>query len=141
MQRVAVGQLELGRRADTARGQVVLALGLHLEIEHPALGFLVLGLGLAQADLELLHRGARRIELGLGLGERQLVGLRIEAHEHLALRDRGMVANGELGDAAQHLAGDLGDVGLDVSVLGRGIAPARAARTPARPGSRAPAPR
>ena len=102
----------------------MLALGLHLEIEHPALGFLVLGLGLAQADLELLHRGARRIELGLGLGERQLVGLRIEAHEHLALRDRGMVANRELGDAALHLAGDLGDVGLHVGVLGRGVAPA-----------------
>ena len=102
----------------------MLTLGLHLEVEHLALGFLVLGLGLAQADLQLLHRRARRIELGLRLGEHELVGLRIEAHEHFSGSDAGVVANRELADAALHLAGNLGDVGLDVGVLGRGVAPA-----------------
>jgi hypothetical protein len=96
----------------------MLSLGLHLQIEHPALGFLVFGPGLAQACLQLLERGTRRLEFGLGFGEGQLVGRRIEPHEHLAFGDNGMVTNAKFGDAPRDLAGDLGDIGLHVGIFG-----------------------
>ena len=72
---LAVGLLDPLRRADAAAGQLALPLRLHLEIGEPVLGFLRVGAGLAQAHLELLDGGARGVDLGIGLGERQPIGL------------------------------------------------------------------
>ena len=99
-------------------------LRLGLQIRQLVLGLLGLGPDLAQARLELLDGGARGIDLGLGLGERQLIGRRIEAHQHVARRDDRMVADPHLDDAAGNFAGDLGDVCLDEGVLGRDVAAA-----------------
>ena len=121
---VAVGLLDALRGTHAAAGQLALALRLHLEIGQPVLGFLRVGPGLAQAHLELLDRGARGVDLGLGLGERQPVGLGIEPHQHVAGRHDRVVAHAHLDDAARHFAGDLRDVRLDEGVLGRGVAAA-----------------
>ena len=77
-----------------------------------------------QAGLELLDRGARGIDFGFGLGERQLVGRGIEADQHIAGGNGRMIVDPHLGDAAGDLAGDLGDIGLDERVLGRDVAAA-----------------
>ena len=95
------------------------ALGLRLQERQLVLGLFGFGPDLAQARLELLDGGARGIDVGLGLGERKLVGGGIEAHQHVAGLDDRMVPDPHLDDAAGHFAGDLGDVGLDEGVLGR----------------------
>ena len=101
-----------------------MAFGLGLKIRQLVLGLGGLGPDLAQAHLELLDGGARGIDFGFGFGQRQLVGRGIETQQHVAGRDHGVVADAHVDDAARHFAGDLGDVGLDERVLGRGVAAA-----------------
>src|SRR5918993_3617461 len=64
--------------------KIALALGLRLDEDQPALGFLGLCPGLAKAGLQLLHCGASGVDLGIGLGERQPVRFGIEAHQQVA---------------------------------------------------------
>ena len=101
-----------------------MTFGLGLKIRQFVLGLGGLGPDLAQAHLELLDGGTRGIDLGFGLGEGQLVGRGIETQQHVAGRDDRVVADAHLDDAAGHFARDLGDVGLDERVLGRGVAAA-----------------
>jgi hypothetical protein len=67
---------------------------------------------------------ARGIELCISLGQRHPEGLGIDGEEHVAGLDLGMVADVHLVHAAGDLGGNLGNVGLDIGVLGRDVAPA-----------------
>ncbi len=132
-----------GRR-HAAAGQFALALRLGLQIHQLVLRLLGFGPDLVQAGLELLDGGARGIDFGFRLGERQLVGRRIEAEQHVAGGNGRMIVDPHLDDAAGNFAGDLGDIGLDERVLGRDVAaalqPERTARPPAPARARRPAP-
>jgi hypothetical protein len=119
---VAVGLFDPGGGTHAAARQFALAFGLCLQKSQPVFGFLRVGLGLAQAHLELFDGGARRVDLGFGLGERQPVRLGIEPHQQIPSGHDGVVANPHLDHATGNLTGDLGDIRLDERVLGRGVA-------------------
>ncbi len=121
---LAVGLLDPGDRRDAATHQIALALCLGAQIFQLVLGLLGFGPDLAQVGLHLLDRSARRVDFGVGLGERQLVIRRLEAHQDVACRDGRVIVDTQLYDTAGNFAGDLRNVGLDEGIFRRHMAAA-----------------
>ena len=82
------------------------------------------GPDLAQARLELFDSRASGIDVGIGLGQRELIGRGIEPNQQFIRLDDRVVLDPNLDDTAGNFTGDLGDVSLDVGVFGGDVAAA-----------------
>ena len=96
----------------------LLARDLRVPVGDLAVGLLQLALGLVPGGDQRAHLAADGVELRLGLGEGHAERLLIEREEDLARLDLGVVVHVHLVDAAGDLRRDLGDVRLDVGILG-----------------------
>ena len=135
--------VELGRRDEVLRHQVLLALEVALRLVELDLGPAALGERLLHVGLGDKHRCARRLHVGAGLAHAVLEGLGVEPRDELALLDRRVEVGEELLDLAAHLRADLhlrdrrdgargGDGGLQRPALQRrrAEASARVRRSP-----------
>jgi hypothetical protein len=82
------------------------------------LGLFKLGIGRFGLRRDALHRLVLRGDLGLGLGKRDAIVAVIEPEQHVARLDVLVLLDRHGGDIACQFGRDIGDVGLDIGVVG-----------------------
>ena len=109
---------ELGDRCRAGCGKRLLARRLSRQVIRLAFDLGQLAPRLEPLGARRLDRGAGVVELCFGLVERQPERRGIDLEQRCAGLDRLMIAHQHLHHPPRHLRRDLGDVGLDVGVLG-----------------------
>ena len=119
-----LGRIEVGLGRDALGEQVLLALqDLRLEVV-VVLGRLQCGQRLLVGGAVLGDLEARRGQRRIGLVERDLEGLRIDAEEEIAGGNRLVLLGIDLGDPSGHVGIDGHAILLDIGIVGRHVASA-----------------
>jgi hypothetical protein len=119
---VALGVVVLGLGDDALLEELLLALELAAVELDVVLNQPVLGLLLLVGSAQRRNLVAGGIEVGLGAGDGDEEGLAVEAEEKLAGLEAVVLVDGDIDDAPRDVGADGDLVGLDVGVLGGGVA-------------------
>ena len=121
---VVLRLLQLGGGDHAGARQLLLALGLALQIVRLALHLAQLAARLEVAGAGVLHLDARRVERRLRLVEGKLIRHRVEPQQQFAGLHRRVVTHRDGDDATGDLRRDLRDVGLHIGIVGADVATA-----------------
>jgi hypothetical protein len=111
-----------GARGEAARHQVFLALEFALVVVDVHLGLRQVGRALAVRGAQGGDLAGHVVEVGGGLRQRDAVRFGVELHQQLARADQVVFVHGDGGHPAADFRADAHLRGLDVGVLGAGVA-------------------